>query len=82
MKCRMRNKHNLAHTYKIIFFALLCYSGNIVAQQDMTRSERIKTLQLLKESDAELEKAVQVQTRFPKRSTIWNCLPFRLFWMR
>ena len=62
MKCRMRNKHNLAHTYKIIFFALLSYSGNIVAQQDMTRSERIKTLQLLKESDAELEKAVQPQS--------------------
>lgn len=36
---------------------LLCFSTSIVAQQDMTREERIKVLQLLKESDAELERS-------------------------
>ena len=35
----------------------LCCSVHVKAQQEMTREERIKVLQLLKDSDAELEKS-------------------------
>lgn len=37
---------------------MLCISADVVAQQEMTREERIKVLQLLKDNDMELEKAL------------------------
>lgn len=53
----IRNKHNLISIDKLFFLILLCFSTNIIAQQEMTREERIKVLQLLKDSDVELEKS-------------------------
>lgn len=56
MKYRPAHKYSALSKYKIIFFVLLCYSVNLNAQQDnMTREERVKVLELLKENDAELE---------------------------
>lgn len=52
----MINKYSMSK-YKVIFFIFLCCSIHVKAQQEMTREERIKVLQLLKESDAELEKS-------------------------
>lgn len=42
----------------ILIFISLCISADVVAQQEMTREERIKVLQLLKDNDMELEKAL------------------------
>lgn len=57
MKYRMAHKYSVLKKYKIVLLVLLCCSVNLKAQQDnMTREERVKVLQLLKESDAELER--------------------------
>lgn len=58
MKYRMAQKYSVLKKYKIVLLVLLCCSVNLKAQQDnMTREERIKVLQLLKESDTELERS-------------------------
>ena len=45
------------YIYKVLFFMFLCCSIQVKAQQEMTREERIKVLQLLRDSDTELEKS-------------------------
>lgn len=57
----MRYRTNQNTVFLYIYdtnFILLCISADVVAQQEMTREERIKVLQLLKDNDMELEKAL------------------------
>ena len=58
MRYRTNQKYSFSCTYMILIFILLCISADVVAQQEMTREERIKVLQLLKDNDMELEKAL------------------------
>ena len=59
MRYRTNQKYSFSCTYMILIFILLCISADVVAQQEMTREERIKVLQLLKDNDMELEKGTQ-----------------------
>lgn len=58
----MINRYSTIGIYKVVILILLCCSANLRAQQEMTREERIKTLQLLKESDAQLEQSTLRQS--------------------
>ena len=51
MRYRTNQKYSFSCTYMILIFILLCISADVVAQQEMTREERIKVLQLLKDND-------------------------------
>ena len=62
MRYRTNQKYSFSCTYMILIFILLCISADVVAQQEMTREERIKVLQLLKDNDMELEKGTQQST--------------------
>ena len=62
MRYRTNQKYSFSCTYMILIFISLCISADVVAQQEMTREERIKVLQLLKDNDMELEKGTQQST--------------------
>ena len=51
MRYRTNQKYSFSCTYMILIFILLCISADVVAQQEMTREERIKVLQLLKDRE-------------------------------
>ncbi len=44
MRYRTNQKYSFSCTYMILIFILLCISADVVAQQEMTREERIKSI--------------------------------------
>lgn len=84
MKYEISNKCNSISIGAILSLVLLCFSANVAAQQEMTRAERIKVLQLLKANDTELEKATQTEATDPSGKIIneLELPPLSVFWMR
>lgn len=70
MRYKISNKCNSISIGAILSLVMLCFSANVAAQQEMTRAERIKVLQLLKANDAELEKATQTEATAPSGKII------------
>ena len=69
--------------YGLLSFILFLLPQSIHAQTDMTREERIKILEALKESDAILEKSIS-GSQLPETNTISKvliCRPFPYLWM-
>lgn len=82
----MRYRTNQNTVFLYIYdtnFILLCISADVVAQQEMTREERIKVLQLLKDNDMELEKGTQQSTSGNRHENIerLELPPLSVFWM-
>lgn len=70
MRYKTNKKYSFIRTHIIMIFISLCASTNIVAQQNMTREERIKVLQLLKDNDIELEKGTRQSSPGDKHENI------------